>query len=79
MKKFLCEFDWYRAVYFLVNTMQKQGNIMQKERNIMQIYQRMKNCDWANKNRNLFIYLLSATICWWEACILLKLPPFWCN
>ena len=36
MKKFLCEFDW-------------QGKIMQKERNIMQIYQRMKNCDWANK------------------------------
>ena len=49
MKKFLCEFDWHRAVYFLVNTMQKQGNIMQKERNIMQICQRMKNCDWANK------------------------------
>ena len=51
MKKFLCEFDWLRAVYFLVNTMQKQGNIMQKERNIMQIYQRMKNCDWANKQQ----------------------------
>ena len=49
MKKFLCEFDWRGAVYFLVNTMQKQGNIMQKERNIMQIYQRMKNCYWANK------------------------------
>ena len=49
MKKFLCEFDWLRAVYFLVNTMQKHGNIMQKERNIMQIYQRMKNSDWANK------------------------------
>ena len=38
-----------QCTYFLVNTMQKQGNIMQKERNIMQIYQRMKNCDWANK------------------------------
>ena len=35
MEKFL-ESDWLTAVQFLVNTVQKQGNIMQKEANKVQ-------------------------------------------
>ena len=37
---------------FLVNTVQKRGNIMQKEGNKMDISQRMEYCDWLMNNRN---------------------------
>ena len=45
-RKMSLESDWPRAMQFLVNTVQKQGNKMQ-------ISQRWKHCDWLVNNRNI--------------------------
>ena len=45
-RKMSLKSDWPRAMQFLVNTVQKQGNKMQ-------ISQRWKYCGWLVNNRNI--------------------------
>lgn len=50
----ILESDWLRAIQFLVNRVQKSGNIMKKRGNGMQMSQRMEHCDWLINKKNMY-------------------------